>query len=54
MCVCYFMIADCNYIQQHTQALEFAERTFWYSCINRNLQNFIKLLTVMSGLMDGF
>ena len=33
-----------------TQAMQFADTSFQYSCIKRNLQNLIELLTVTSGL----
>ena len=33
-----------------TQAMQFAEISFQHSCINRNLRNFIELLTVTSVL----
>ena len=33
-----------------TRAMQFAETVFQHSCINKNLGNFIELLTVTSGL----
>ena len=33
-----------------TQAMQFAETRFQHSCINRNLRNFIELLSVRSVL----
>ena len=33
-----------------TQAMQFAATSFQHSCINRNSQNFVEILTVMSGL----
>ena len=38
----------CNH--EITQAMQFAETSFQHSWINKNLQNFIELLTVTSGL----
>ena len=33
-----------------TQAMQFAETSFYHSCINRHLRNFIELLTVIPSL----
>ena len=32
------------------QAMQFAETSFWHSCINRNLRNFVEHLTGTFGL----
>ena len=37
------------YNHEIAQAMQFAETRFWHSCINGNLQNFIKILTVTAG-----
>ena len=41
---------DIAFDHEITQAMQFAEISFQHSCINRNLQNFIELLTVMFDL----
>ena len=43
--ICIYIV--CNH--EITQAMQFAEKAFWDSCI-RNLRNFIELSTVMPGL----
>ena len=45
--LCVLLFHDCRLEQ-------FAKTSLKHSCINRNLRNFIELLTVMSGLIHGF
>ena len=46
ICICIYIVCD----HEITQAMQFAEKAFWHSCI-RNLRNFIELSTVMPGLV---
>ena len=67
-CVCYFMITDYNDIHIYIYIyiyklvptnciayecyLMIADNLYLHSCINRNLRNFIELLTVMRNVLS--
>ena len=47
-CIYIYIYIVCNH--EITQTLQFAETSFQHPCNNRNLENFIELLTVTSAL----